>query len=68
MSEGVRERRVGQTWRVVKRRRKVIKMEKKVDLFFVSVSSLDTQNNVNDLDPNIDPTLLKMNDDEIEGN
>ncbi|KAK2572505.1 Nematocyst expressed protein 6 [Acropora cervicornis] len=36
------------------------------NLLICGVSSLDTQNNVNDLDPNIDPTLLKMNDDEIE--
>lgn len=40
----------------------------KIDSFFFSVSNLDTQNNVNDLDPNIDPTMLKMNDEEIEGN
>ena len=34
---------------------------------FLSVSSLDAPNNATDLDSSIDPMLLKMNDDEIQG-
>ena len=44
------------------------KKQNNIDSFFFLVSSLGAQKNVTDLDSNIDPTLLKMNDDEIEGN